>query len=266
MTLVVTRFAKCGLVMVADSAVTCGKGQDAVIQKTTKLYQIEQLKAGISVWGKGNLGSTDTSDWVKNFIDDNEESAAGSIEVFANRLATAASTFFTNDYGDKRQIGFHVAGYETDVSGALLPSLWHVHDDRQGHDRKIGEDRIVARQDKNVSSLRKLFSKDQAWELRNGTIDQFAELPLSAFKTLEELRHETVCSVQCVVESYSQKNPRTIAGPLNWLTVDPEGRIKFDVVDENPKHNNWVRSQSTQISGVLGIEATGISIPWQSKQ
>jgi hypothetical protein len=71
MTLVLTSLAPVGVVMAADTMVTerafdtHGEIQRRYLRGVTKLRQIPKLKAGISYWGKREIGDYKTDIWIK---------------------------------------------------------------------------------------------------------------------------------------------------------------------------------------------------------
>lgn len=106
MTLVITWRTDKGIIMTADSAITNPEIKK-VIAHRTKIFQIPYLNAGVSFYGKAKINDLTTGQWLKDFIDENEEKIAD-IHEFSELLMAKANSEIGKIKGNT---GFHIAGY-----------------------------------------------------------------------------------------------------------------------------------------------------------
>jgi hypothetical protein len=200
MTLILTELSHHGIAMAADTAVTYTRSgiSWAVPSAATKLQIVPHLNAGISCWGLGQIGTTNTDVWLGDFIGRHDQAA--SIETLARSLASELNSILGPNPDGNARGGFHVAGFLHDHLGEAA-SLFHVHD---------GPSAILARQgvtadphafnanhDIPPARTRAEVSLEHALITRNGDYHLYAQL----FKKLEDLfahydRMEFSCRVQ----------------------------------------------------------------------
>jgi len=131
MTLVLTEISYYGIVMCADSEVTCetrlpnGSKTWRVLNGVQKLVPIVHLDAGVSCWGYGKIGDIDTDIWLTDFIKRHIDDTKN-LEQFASTLQDELRQVI-GPRSDKSECGFHLAGYTRDKKGNLVPDFWHIH-------------------------------------------------------------------------------------------------------------------------------------------
>jgi hypothetical protein len=130
MTLVLTEISQYGIVMGADSAVTCetqlpsGERGHRVLFGIQKLFPIPYLKAGVSCWGYGQIGNMDTDVWLNDFIQ-RLEGRVTTLREFALCLQDELRATIRPQSGQS-ECGFHLAGF-VEEQGRFVPDFWHIH-------------------------------------------------------------------------------------------------------------------------------------------
>lgn len=130
MTLVLTEISPYGIVMGADSAVTCeiqlpgGSQGQRVLVGVQKLLPIPYLGAGVSCWGYGYIGNIQTDIWLNDFIQ-RHEGQLGTLQEFAFSLRDELRSIIGSGSG-QGECGFHLAGF-IEEQGVPVPDFWHVH-------------------------------------------------------------------------------------------------------------------------------------------
>lgn len=87
MTLILTWLFPFGICMGSDSAVSynsyvtepSGRKRMRILTGGTKTLWIPKIKAGISYWGEGNIGSATTDVWLSDFIFSHRDHTATSV-------------------------------------------------------------------------------------------------------------------------------------------------------------------------------------------
>jgi hypothetical protein len=131
MTLVLTEISQYGIVMGADSAVTCqtclpsGQTGNRVLTGVHKLMPIPYLQAGVSCWGYGKIGNLDTDIWLKDFIL-SHKGQSQTLQAFATHLEVELNKIIPPTLSGQAEAGFHLAGF-VDKNGCLKPDFWHIH-------------------------------------------------------------------------------------------------------------------------------------------
>lgn len=193
MTLVLTEISRFGIAMAADSAVTSdiplpnGGADTRVLTGVKKLQVIPKIKAGISVWGEGDIEVKDerypTDIWLKYFIE-NRKDDYSSLHDFAvllqDELRTCISPIDVNNLQEEfGTIGFHLAGF-VDWQGKMTPTFYHIHNGRSQVLEKRGSKNydpsiINANYDLPPDISRKLLNyKDRPPIWRNGDYQIYA--------------------------------------------------------------------------------------------
>lgn len=131
MTLVLTEISQYGIVMGADSAVTCetplpsgGTGR-RVLTGVQKLFPIPYLQAGVSCWGYGQIGNFETDVWLSDFIR-RHQGQSQTLQDFAMQLQDELNRIIPPTQSGQGEAGFHLAGFVS-RNGRLTPDFWHIH-------------------------------------------------------------------------------------------------------------------------------------------
>lgn len=181
MTLVLTEISPFGIAMAADSAVTFINRQTGATfvrpNLAHKLQSIAYLNAGISCWGMGSIGSTDTDKWISDFIANN--SAISNPGDFAQHLADELNALLTPNTTGQNRIGFHLAGYE-EFNGSPAPSFFNIHDGPStvlaSRGITIDPNRVNANHDMPPSIFSPILQSGQGWITRNGDYQLYASI------------------------------------------------------------------------------------------
>lgn len=243
MTLIITELSKFGIAMVADSAVTLtqalpsGKERSRVLNGAQKLQIIPYLKAGVSVWGLGEIhaksGSVATDIWLGDFIE--RYSGASSISEFANCLVQELQIII----GDvQTPIGFHLAGFE-DIDQRKLPTFHHVRN-VDGTYRHYDFHQFIPGQD---FPPRELADDEEPYLTRNGDYGPYAlmseaieyilpriqaiglEIPAPSLRG--RIAYHSAW-VRFVSELYASSDLlKTIGGSVAGLGIYPDGRMDY---------------------------------------
>ncbi len=176
MTLVLTEISRFGIAMAADSAVTSdislpnGGTETRVLMGVKKLQVIPKIKAGISVWGEGDIKFKDerypTDSWLKYFIEHRRDDYS-SLKDFAvllqDELRTCISPIDVNNYQEEfGTIGFHLAGF-VNWKGQMTPTFYHIHNGRS----QVLESRGIRNYDPSIINANYDLPPDIARELLN---------------------------------------------------------------------------------------------------
>jgi hypothetical protein len=252
MTLILTEISNFGIAMAADSAVTSeirrpdGSSVYRVLTGVHKLQVIDRLHAGISVWGMGTMGSTDTDLWLQDFINAERENYT-SLQEFAillqNELRSLVPSIDAqaNPLGT---VGFHLAGF-VDHAGAPTATFYHIHNgiSQTLCARGITVDpRIVnANHDLPPEIVRRMLTPGASIIMRNGDIQIFAPFiqhlgvffgDLSRYgvtipdsRTLMERAEWLKFEIRTMSEIYRFSNLHlpTIGGKIDTLLITPDG-------------------------------------------
>lgn len=167
--------------MGADSAISynssitepSGRKKKRILTGGIKILQIPKIKAGISYWGEGNIGSDTTDVWLSDFIFTNE-SKYGNIHDFATLLQTELRKkvpkltdpkgSYEYRYGRR---GFHLAGF-VEYKGKNVPTFYHIHNGESETISGIDPTKINANHDLPPQLVQKLFSQNVYPHVRNG--------------------------------------------------------------------------------------------------
>lgn len=187
MTLIVSEISKKGIVMVGDSAITCTNGQTKYVKGgAAKVFYSPYQNIGFSIWGYASTGTIRLDEWIKLFIERNNDINDTIEEIGLKLIDELNSTYekISKPWSTK-SFGIHLAGFKNN-----LPCLYHLH---CGHQHEI----------KHKLTFYHDYPEDQGWDdivfkgifesqklhLRNGYITHFASLfdSLQAYsKTLKE--------------------------------------------------------------------------------
>jgi len=187
MTLVLTEISPFGIAMAADSAVTItrkmldGKPVTRVLTGVRKLQAIEKLEAGISMWGAGDIGGTDSDIWLDQFIRARQNEYY-SLESFATLLQNELRNYIPRiDMNENPEgtIGFHLAGF-VDLNGRRAPTFYHIHNGRSRKLEERGEtvdgSIVNANQDILPEEARAFIDGGGAYVVHNGDYQMYKEI------------------------------------------------------------------------------------------
>jgi len=265
MTLILTWLFHEGIIMGADSAVTqtipspSGTGERRVLTGYRKVHKIPKINAGISCWGKGNVGEYRTDIWLPDYIT-SRESEYDSIHSFALLLQdelrdlipeiTAPEDTIEYRYGNR---GFHLAGY-TEYGGNQVPTFYHIHNGQSEIYPEINPRIINANHDLPPQEVLDIFSKNMAPHVRNGDFMFYAIIfnTLSALfdqfykkirigdtpfvfpnipkfeEPLEGYSEFVRFWIRLVRDVYALSNvPEIIGGNISILSITPDGVMKL---------------------------------------
>jgi len=254
--------------MGADSAISyssyvtepSGRKRRRILTGAVKILQIPKIKAGISYWGEGNIGSETTDVWLSDFVFSNKD-RYNNIHDFANLLQnelrelvpelTEPEDSLEYRYGKR---GFHLAGF-VEHEGKPTPTLYHIHNGQSETTKGINPRIINANYDLPPERVLKHFSQHQSPYVRNGEFLLYAVLfdnLLKAFRQLGDLLrkvHETPFVfpdktkfsdpleaysefvrfwIRLVRDTYALSNlPEIIGGDISVLSIFPTGENKF---------------------------------------
>jgi hypothetical protein len=242
MTLVITELSEFGIVMVADSAVTCEEKTPAgdtirrVLNGANKLQPISYLRAGISMWGLGSIktsaGPVSTDVWIADFIQ--RRTHVKSIDEFAKQLAQELQRVVSNV---KIPMGFHLAGY-VEKQGTTLPTFYHVRNvdgtylNYDYHDFIPGQD-FPPRE----------IKKGEVYQTRNGDYGPYAALAAGVNLVLPGIRESIGIRIphpslqgriaylaawlKFVSDLYASSGMlRTIGGSIASLAITADGQLE----------------------------------------
>ncbi len=243
MTLIITELSKLGIAMVADSAVTIsetlpsGDVASHVLNGAQKLQVIPYLNAGISVWGRGTIptsnGELSTDTWLAYFIE--RHSAITSLDQFASSLTQRLQD---NLRDDAMPLGFHLAGY-VEVEDEKLPTFYHVRNvdgtylHHEHHEFIVGHD-VPPR----------VFADNEAYITRNGDYGPYAVLAEAVQRSLPMIHNNIGLAiphpslqgriayhaawVRFVSDLYaSSRLLRTIGGSIAALGIYPHDQVVY---------------------------------------
>jgi hypothetical protein len=266
MTLIVSEVSKFGIAMAADSAITERYPPSWVLTSgvlapptvrtgAQKLILINVIDAAISVWGFGAVGTLNDPDAripIDHFLLDFANSVVEdqSLEGVGNRLADLVNSRIR--VGEIRG-GFHLAGY-TQEGGRRFPALYHIH---TGHNLEGPQESLKLYRDYpfgiglNVDQWLRKLETNIYW-LRNGLYDTYAYFSKYLNELMVRLEKETkfICpdysqfptkleargrflklQIQIICEFYRLSNRlETIAMPISWVTISPEGIEHFEPI------------------------------------
>jgi len=267
MTLVLTWLFPFGICMGADSAISynsfitepSGRKRRRVLTGGMKILQIPKIKAGISYWGEGNIGSDTTDVWLSNFIFSNRDrynSIHDLAVLLQNELRelvpvlTEPEGSFGYRYGKR---GFHLAGF-VEHKGKSIPTFYHIHNGQSETTAGINPQVINANHDLPPEEVLKYFSKSEYPYVRNGEFFSYIVLfdnLRKAFMRLEDLLKKvggmpfifpdiTKFSdpseaysefvrfwIRLVRDVYALSNlPEIIGGEISVLSILPTGETK----------------------------------------
>lgn len=229
--------------MVADSAVTnstplsSGKVVVQVLNGVHKLQIIPHLQAGISVWGRGSIptsqGEISTDIWLMDFIE--RSTNTSSIDEFANMLAKESQNALA---GKQDCLGFHLAGYVQDKS-ETLPTFYHIRNVDGTYKHYTFHD-FISGQDYAPKALR----NNEVYLTRNGDYGVYAALATATQQLLPHIQSSVGMNiphpslqgrlayhrawVTFVSDLYASSGLlRTIGGNVSALGIYPDGNIVY---------------------------------------
>jgi hypothetical protein len=245
MTLVLTELSPLGIAMAADSAVTrvntVTGAALAIPNAARKLHVIPNLRAGISCWGLGQLGTQRTDEWIEAFIQRNHNVAT--LGEFAQMLATEVENVIGPSLDGQGRLGFHLAGFVEDA-GEQIPTFYHVHDgpstEMAGMGINVDPHHINANQDIPPSRFRIARSGGQILMTRNGDFQLYALLFDRLTRYFEEIAAHgvfvpqtmniedradfLVFQIRLISDIYRMSNLIPgIGGGIHYLAILPSG-------------------------------------------
>jgi len=268
MTLVVSELRRYGVVMVADCAVTTRPAQSIVLPDgppvteyartgAQKVFPVDQIQAGVSVWGRGSLDDGTPMDlWLESLLRSGVREE-DTLKTLGEMLAEEANAKIAPPQDDSEKYGFHVGGF-IDTDDGRLPALYHVHcghDNGAPHELRLYQDcpdhgfcgnRVYDDMSQYAEALAGQRGPEAYWhQLRNGTYTEFAYIIKYLTGSLTELReregfsapepddlHNRARYLKLVVETvcdiYAMSTQRRhIAKPVSLLTISSEGIEDF---------------------------------------
>jgi hypothetical protein len=243
MTLIITEISEHGISMVADSAVTTtvqlpsGNVVSQVLNGARKLQVVPHLRAGISVWGLGEVKTGNrwipADLWIHDFI--NTHNPTSSLDDFATQLAQELQLAV----GDvKEPMGLHLAGY-VDHGGEMLPTIYHIRNCDGTHRHYDLHDFVPGLQ----YPPSRLYPGELR-QLRNGDYGPYAILSEVTWPALEKIK--TVINLEIpypslegrmsylstwvtfVSDLYASSGLyRTIGGKIASLGIKPDGETIY---------------------------------------
>ncbi|MBA7503150.1 hypothetical protein ES706_01758 [subsurface metagenome] len=251
MTLVLTEISRYGIVMGADSAVTCetqlptGERVPRVLIGVQKLFSVPYLKAGVSCWGYGQIGDIETDVWLNDFIW-RLEGQVGTLQEFARRLRDELRAIIGPGSG-QGECGFHLAGF-VEEQGPLVPDFWHIHNGPSEYFRDIDATIFNANHDLAVARAQGRYDPSNPnmiyitrngdyrfyavwWEAFEKVIDNFLraqgiQVPKPSLQgRIEYVRFQ----IRSISEIYkmSTRLP-SIGGEISTLAIETSGIHSFD--------------------------------------
>jgi len=268
MTLILTWLFPFGICMGSDSAVSynsyvtepSGRKRMRILTGGTKTLWIPKIKAGISYWGEGNMGSATTDVWLSDFIFSHRDQYSN-ISDFATLLQDELRKLVPEIAEPKGSMeyrygkrGFHLAGF-TEHAGKPIPTLYHIHNGQSETNPEINPRIINANYDLPPEKVLAHFSKSEFPYLRNGDFFLYATLfdnLHTAFEEFGGLLEKITgspfvfpdlskfsdqldgCSefsrfwIRLVRDVYALSNlPESIGGDILILSISPTGEAKF---------------------------------------
>jgi hypothetical protein len=252
MTLVLTELSKLGIAMAADTALLqktptydTTQLEPRVYHGAMKLRPIPKIKAGVSVWGDGRVGTVDTDIWLREFIV-REEQRYDDLQSFASvlreKLNNTVDPLPTNQ--TNARMGFHLAGFE-DTKNGKQPCFYHIHNGTSQFFNDI-DPRIF---NANFDRPPQAYSEGQFYITRNGDyilymqvfgmLEQYFNLLRSRGLRLpfpENLRMRAEYlrfQIRTVSEIYLLSNTIPwIGGQITTLTIRPEGIESYETRED----------------------------------
>lgn len=251
MTLVLTEISQYGIVMGADSAVTCptrlpnGQTGKRVLIGVHKLIPIPYLQAGVSCWGYGQIDNFETDIWLNDFIlrhrDQNQ-----TLQTFATLLQDELNTITQPNQSGQAEAGFHLAGFVY-IEGRLQPDFWHIHNGHSQYFTSIDPHVFNANHDLAGAIQSGSYDHNNPYFIcRNGDYLFYAAWWQSFENLLNStLRQSNINIPRLSLEGraeYIRFQIRTISqiydmstllpsigGKISTLTIDPNGIHSFDI-------------------------------------
>jgi len=195
MTLVLTWLFPVGICMGADSAISynshltepSGRKKRRILTGGIKIFQIPKIKAGISYWGEGNIGSDTTDVWLSDFIYTHRDDY-NNIHDFAMLLQNELRELvpeLTEPEGSPEyrwgKRGFHLAGF-VQHNGNPVPTFYHIHNGKSETTPNINPRIINANHDLPPERVLHHFSRREYPNVRNGEFRLYTIL----FKNLKD--------------------------------------------------------------------------------
>ena len=267
MTLILTWLFPDGICMGADSAISynssitlpSGRTKKRILTGGIKVLQIPKIKAGISFWGDGNIGSDTTDVWLSDFIYTNK-SKYGNIHDFATLLETELRKLvpkLTDPKGSYHyrygRRGFHLAGF-VDDGGKPVPTFYHIHNGESETTSGIDPTKINANYDFPPSVVLNYFSNKIYPHIRNGEFMLYGEMfdnlqkafarfmaylkangitlvfpePSKFSNSLEAHSEFVRFWIRLTRDVFALSNlPEIIGGEISVLTISPSGDFQF---------------------------------------
>jgi hypothetical protein len=251
MTLVITEISQYGIVMGADSAVTCqtclpsGQTGNRVLTGVHKLLPIAYLQAGVSCWGYGQIGNIDSDIWLNDFIL-SHKGQSQTLQAFVTQLEVELNRIIPPTQSGQNEAGFHLAGF-VPKNGRLTPDFWHLHNGPSQFFKNINTHVFNANHDlAGAIQLGSYNPNNPYFICRNGDYLFYAAWWESFEKLLNStLRQSGINIPRPSLEGradYIRFQIRTIShiygmstllpsigGEISTLTIDPGGIRSFDI-------------------------------------
>jgi len=266
-TLILTWLFPEGIIMGTDSAVTqprttpTGRTFNRILTGLKKVFHIPKINAGISCWGKGNIGDYTVDVWLPDFISSHEEeydTIHGFALLLQNELRdivpvlTAPEGSYEYRYGNR---GFHLSGY-VEYNGQQIPTFYHIHNGLSETYPDINPRIINANHDLPPKEVLRLFLKNIAPHVRNGDFMLYSML-LDIITNLFDSLHKKLTVrgrpfifpnipqfehpleglsefvrfwIRLVRDVYALSNlPEIIGGEIYTLSIAPTGETQLSV-------------------------------------
>lgn len=250
MTLVLTEISLYGIVMGADTAVTCptllpsGQTDNRVLTGVRKLAPIPYLQAGVSCWGYGQIGKFDTDIWLSDFIR-RHQGQSQTLQEFATQLRDELNRIMPPTQSGQGEAGFHLAGFVS-RNERLTSDFWHIHNGSSQFFNNINPHIFNANHDLDGAIAQGGYDYNNpyfivrngdylfyaAWwgdfeRLLNATLRQHGtNIPLPSLEgRAEYIRFQ----VRTISEIYDMSSLLpSIGGEISILTIDASGIRSFD--------------------------------------
>ena len=227
MSLVITLYAREGIVMAADSRLTLnskqvtgdGTGLHLSVgqtDSTNKLFMMAGTRVGISTVGDADVAGAPIGGYMQGFEDSVDKAQELNVEQVAEKLLE----YFHNLPGPPSVV-FHVAGYGR-VQEQLSQQVWLVEVAKNGMKQMNvpGQQSLLWSGEPDV--MTRLLNP--VWQQKDGNqyeqLPQF-EIPWGYF-TLQDAVDFATYSIRTTIDSMRfQVRPKTVGGPIDVLVIEP---------------------------------------------
>ncbi len=250
MTLVLTEISSYGIVMGADSAVTCqtplpnGQIGNRVLMGVQKLFPIPYLQAGASCWGYGQIGNIETDIWLGEFIT-RCQGQSQTLQAFATLLRDELNRIIPPTQSGQAEAGFHLAGFV--LKNGRLPDFWHIHNGPSQFFQNINTHIFNANHDLGGAITQGGYNPNNPYFIvRNGDYlfyaawwEDFESLLNSTLRqrniniprpSLEGRAEYIRFQIRIISQIYGMSTLLpSIGGEITTLTIDSSGIRSFDI-------------------------------------